>query len=92
MCGYPQVNADVYRACVMIEWRENAPKWEQIADVLKQRIDDGVYPPNGMLPSEHQLVGEFGVARGTARKVLVRLREEGIAYTVRGLGTFVSPK
>lgn len=74
----------------MIEWWDNAPKWKQIVDVLKRRIGEGVYPPDGRLPSEHQLVGEFGVARGTARKVLVRLREEGIAYTVRGLGTFVA--
>lgn len=75
----------------MIEWRQNAPKWEQIANVLKQRIDAGFYPPDSVLPSQQQLAEMCGVTRGTARKVLVRLHEEGIAYSVRGLGTFVSP-
>lgn len=75
----------------MIEWQQNAPKWEQIAKVIKQRIAEGVYQPDTALPSEHQLVREFGVALGTARKVLTRLREEGIAYSVRGIGTFVAP-
>lgn len=86
------VTTDAYHAPVTITWRENAPKWQQIADVLKQRIADGLYPPDSVLPSEHRLVGEFGVARGTARKVLVRLRGQGIAYAVRGLGTFVAPR
>lgn len=76
----------------MIEWRLNTPRWVQIAEVLKARIADGTYPVDSPLPSEHQLVQEFGVARGTARKVLIRLREEGVAYAVRGLGTFVAPK
>ncbi|MFE3449601.1 GntR family transcriptional regulator [Nonomuraea sp. NPDC059194] len=77
----------------MIEWRQNAPRWVQIAEILKERIADGTYLADTPLPSEHQLVAEFDVARGTARKVLVRLREEGVAYSVRGLGTFVqAPK
>ncbi|MGC5012463.1 GntR family transcriptional regulator [Streptosporangium sp. DT93] len=75
----------------MIEWRPNAPKWEQVADILKGRIADGTYPVDTPLPSEHLIVQEFDVARGTARKVLTRLREQGVAYSVRGLGTFVSP-
>ncbi|MEU8380646.1 GntR family transcriptional regulator [Streptosporangium sp. NPDC048865] len=75
----------------MIEWRANVPKWEQVAEILKARIADGTYPVDTPLPSEHLLVQEFGVARGTARKILTRLREHGIAYSVRGLGTFVAP-
>ncbi|MFB4265255.1 GntR family transcriptional regulator [Nonomuraea sp. GTA35] len=76
----------------MIEFRfrENAPKWEQMADVLKARIADGTYPPDSRLPSQHELVQEFGVVPGTAQKVLTRLREQGFAYSVRGVGTFVA--
>ncbi|MET8332903.1 GntR family transcriptional regulator [Streptosporangium canum] len=75
---------------VVIEWRANQPRWVQIATVIKQRIDGGVYGVDEQVPSEHQIVQEFGVARGTARKVLVRLREEGVVYAVRGLGNFVA--
>lgn len=90
MCGYPQVNTAAYGATVMIEFRPNAPKWRQIADILKERIADGTYQVDTPLPSEHELVQEFGVARGTARKVLAKLKEEGVAYSERGLGTFVA--
>lgn len=76
--------------CVAIEWRANQPRWVQIAAIIKQRINQGVYAVDEQVPSEHQIVQEFGVARGTARKVLVRLREEGVVYAVRGLGNFVA--
>ncbi|MFI6813794.1 GntR family transcriptional regulator [Nonomuraea sp. NPDC050328] len=74
-----------------IEWRANAPKWQQVAEVLKARIADGTYPPDSQLPSQHELVTEFEIAPNTAQKVLTRLREEGAAYSVRGIGTFVAP-
>jgi DNA-binding GntR family transcriptional regulator len=74
----------------MIEWRDNQPKWVQVADIIKKRIADGTYPADTRVPSEHELVQEFGFARGTARKVLDRLRVEGVIYSVRGLGSFVA--
>ncbi|MFI7151847.1 GntR family transcriptional regulator [Nonomuraea sp. NPDC050022] len=74
----------------MIEWRLNQPKWLQVANIIKERIASGQYQVDAPVPSEHQIVQEFGVARGTARKVLERLREEGVTYSVRGLGSFVA--
>jgi GntR family transcriptional regulator len=73
---------------VTIEWRSNQPKWTQIASVIKDRIRSGIYAVDEPIASEHLIVQEFGVSRPTARKVLVRLREEGVVYPVRGLGTF----
>ncbi|MEW9548862.1 hypothetical protein [Nonomuraea sp. NPDC050783] len=43
------------------------------------------------IPSETLLVGEFGIARGTARKIVAALRDEGLIYTVPQMGSFVSP-
>jgi DNA-binding GntR family transcriptional regulator len=84
---------DTYGWYVVIEWRANAPKWQQVAEVLKARIADGTYPVDSQLPSQHELVAEFEIAPNTAQKVLTRLREEGVAYSVRGVGTFVqAPK
>ncbi|MEV4751021.1 GntR family transcriptional regulator [Streptosporangium amethystogenes subsp. fukuiense] len=71
-----------------IAWRANQPKWVQIANVIKDRIRNGTYAVDEPVASEHLIVQEFGVSRPTARKVLVRLREEGVVYAVRGLGTF----
>ncbi|MDX2705790.1 GntR family transcriptional regulator [Streptomyces sp. PA03-6a] len=72
------------------EWAEDRPKWEQIADVIRERIADGTYPPRSRVPSVQQLVADTGVAVDTAQKVLANLREEGVIYTVRGLGSFVA--
>jgi len=76
----------------VIKWRLNQPKWLQVASIIKQRIADGTYLVDMPVPSEHQIVQEFDVARGTARKVLMRLKEEGVIYSVRGLGSFVAPE
>jgi len=74
----------------VIQWEPDRPKWEQIADQIQQGIKDGTYPPGGRVPSVHQLVQEYGVARATAEKALTRLRERGLIYTVQGLGSFVA--
>lgn len=75
----------------MIDWRRDQPKWVQIAAELRARIAAGVYKQGNPLPSERQLVEEFGVARGTVRKALAKLIEEGLIYSVFGLGNFVGP-
>jgi DNA-binding transcriptional regulator YhcF (GntR family) len=72
------------------EWAADRPKWEQIADVIRARIADGTYPPGSRVPSVQQLVEDTGVAVDTAQKVLSRLRAEGVVYTVRGMGSFVT--
>ncbi|WP_220449085.1 GntR family transcriptional regulator [Nonomuraea mesophila] len=75
----------------MIKWRLDQPKWVQIATELRARIVAGVYKRGNPLPSERQLVDEFGVARATVRKALAKLIEEGTIYTVFGIGNFVGP-
>jgi GntR family transcriptional regulator len=71
--------------------RPDVPKHVQLADYLRARIDDGMYPPRAKLPSEVTLVQETGFARDTVRKAMAVLLDEGRVYVVRGLGTFVSP-
>ncbi|WP_310725219.1 GntR family transcriptional regulator [Streptomyces sp. N2A] len=67
------------------------PKWEQIADVIRERIADGTYPPHHLI-SEVRMEQEFGVARVTVRKVTAALREEGLIVTTPGMGSFVTPQ
>lgn len=73
-----------------IEFAADRPKWEQIADVLRHRIADGIYAPGARVPSVVAITEEFDVAGVTARKVLTSLREDGLIYTVNGLGSFVT--
>ncbi|MFJ2417262.1 GntR family transcriptional regulator [Streptomyces brevispora] len=72
-----------------IDWDPTRPKWEQIADEIRRRIASGQYPLRTLV-SEVQLEVEFRVARGTVRKAVAALREEGLLVTTPGLGSFVS--
>lgn len=65
------------------------PLYEQIAAILTARIADGTYPPRRRVPSEAQIVDEFGVSRPTARAAVQLLVERGLVVTVRGKGTYV---
>ena len=67
------------------------PVYVQVAEILRARIESGQLRPDRPVPSESQLQQEFGVARGTARKGIALLREQGLVITVRGRGSFVSP-
>ncbi|WP_327375735.1 GntR family transcriptional regulator [Streptomyces sp. NBC_01216] len=72
----------------MIEFDPTRPKWQQIADVVRRRIDSGEYPARHLV-SEVQLESEFGVTRTTVRKATAALREEGLIVTTPGMGSFV---
>lgn len=67
------------------------PVYVQVAEILRARIESGELQPDRPVPSESQLQQEFGVARGTARKGIALLREQGLVVTVRGRGSFVNP-
>ena len=53
----------------------NAPKYEQITTILKQRISDGTYPAGSELPSEARLCEEFETSRTTVIKSLSALQQ-----------------
>lgn len=63
-----------------------------IADVLRDRICTGNYPPGTLLPSEKALSAEFGVVRNTLRRALVELDREHLIRTVPGRGRLVRPE
>ena len=65
------------------------PKYAQVIAELQRRIEAGEYPPGSLLPSEHQLSAEFGIARPTAVRALRVLRQEGWIETQQGKGSFV---
>jgi hypothetical protein len=67
------------------------PVYQQLAAILRARIESGELAPNRPIPSETALQQEHGVARGTARRAVALLRDEGLVVTVKGRGTFVQP-
>ncbi|MCZ4506899.1 winged helix-turn-helix domain-containing protein [Streptomyces sp. ActVer] len=66
------------------------PRWRQVAEVIRSRIEDGTYPPRTRVPSVQQIIAEFGIATATAQKVHKGLRTEGLIHTEPGLGSFVT--
>ena len=66
------------------------PPWRQVAETLRAGIASGKYPPGGRLPSAVTLHQEHGVAVVTARKALSLLVDEGLAYVIEGMGTYVT--
>lgn len=68
------------------------PRYVQLADLFRQRVAKGLWPPGSMLPSIEQLMNEFDVARVTVRQAVALLAEEGLVSPQRGRGTFVTGK
>jgi len=64
------------------------PKYAQIVQALRRRIADGTYPPGALLPSETQLVKEFGVSRPTAVRALETLKLRGEIEREHGRGSY----
>src|SRR6476659_1671824 len=65
------------------------PKYAQVVSEIQRRIERGQYEPGSLLPSEHQLVSDFGVSRPTIVKALSALRQDGWIDTQQGRGSFV---
>lgn len=66
--------------------------YEQIKHYVVMRIACGDWKSGSMIPSEAELVKEFGVARMTVSRALRELTTEHILTRVQGSGTFVSPR
>lgn len=61
-----------------------APKYQQIANDLRDRITRGDIPPGGQVPSEQKLATTWGYAPMTARKALQVLEREGLVVAGAG--------
>ncbi|KFC06549.1 GntR family transcriptional regulator [Trabulsiella guamensis ATCC 49490] len=76
---------------IKIDETSTMPIYLQLTGAIKSAVNDGRLQPGDILPSERILVEQLGIARGTARKALQYLLEEGILVRNQGSGTFVAP-
>ena len=65
------------------------PLYFQIAENLKQAIEDGTLKPGERLDNELDLTERLGVSRPTVRQAVQRLVEQGLVVRRRGLGTVI---
>lgn len=66
------------------------PLYHQLMERLKESIERESWKPGDKIPSENQLMDEYGVSRNTAKKAIEELVQEGILYRIQGKGTFVA--
>lgn len=64
--------------------------YHQILQGLTERIESGEIGVGDRLPSEADLVADFGVSRTTARRALDELRRQGLVRREPGRGTFLA--
>lgn len=67
-------------------------KYQAIANEIRERILNGIYPPKTMIPDQKQFATEFGVSMITVKKSLDQLAREGLIYKKSGMGTYVLGK
>ena len=82
------------RATVVSVLQRDAPDplHTQISDQLRDLISSRTWPPHHRVLPELQLAKQLGVARGTLRKAVKALVEEGLLVQVQGRGTFVTSR
>jgi GntR family transcriptional regulator, histidine utilization repressor len=64
--------------------------YAQVKQYLKGRLAAGDWPPGVLMPSEAELVAQFGVSRMTVNRALRELQGEGLIDRVQGVGTFAA--
>ena len=65
------------------------PKHAQLRAILLEQVE-GTWAPHTAIPSERDLMAEYGVSRATVREAIRQLVEEGTLYRVHGKGTYVA--
>ena len=75
-----------------MDWtfRGDQPIYAQLMQRIKQGIVSGDLPPGSRLPSVRELATEAGVNPNTMQRALQELEREGMVYSQRTAGRFVT--
>ncbi len=66
--------------------------YARIKQHLKDELARGRWTPGTPMPSDAELVAQFGVSRMTVTRALNELRAEGLIERVQGVGTFAAQR
>ena len=67
----------------------SVPKYRQLLIILRNQILAGQIAPGERIPSEEDIIGIYGLSRGTVRKAISQLEAEKLIETEHGVGSFV---
>ena len=68
------------------------PLYYQLEGLLREKIASGNFVAGDRLPTESELIQQYGVSRITVRQALTALAEEGLIERRQGRGTFVAER
>lgn len=74
-----------------LDFNDNEPIYKQIENYIKHMIDNKMIAGNGKLPATRELGRILGVSRNSIITAYENLESEGVIYTVKGKGTFITP-
>lgn len=69
----------------------NKPMYQKIKDDILHQIKIHALSPGDQIPTEHQLMKQYGVSRITVSKALNELKGDGIIERFPNKGSFVAP-
>ena len=68
------------------------PLYYQLENVLREKITSGSFNGGERLPTEIELIEQYGVSRITVRQALSALAEDGLIERKQGRGTYVAER
>ena len=74
----------------MGELTYKSPLYIQLREVIRSKIEEEEYLPGTAIPSENQLMEQYGLNRQSVRSALAALEYEGLLKSVQGKGVFVA--
>ncbi|MBU5581672.1 GntR family transcriptional regulator, partial [Enterococcus sp. S181_ASV_20] len=75
---------------MIINREVSKPVYLQVADYLRNNIYSEEWGKGEQIPSENQIMKSLEVSRGTVKKAVNMLVEEGLLYQIQGKGTYVT--
>ena len=70
--------------------QSDRPIYAQLVDQIQRMIVTGIFPAGSRLPSVRELAAEAAVNPNTMQRALVKLEEDGLLYTQRTSGRYVT--
>ncbi len=72
------------------EFKDGSPIYQQIVQILQIGIARGTFAPGSRMPAVRDLALEAGVNPNTMQRAMAELERDGLLYSVRTSGRFVT--
>lgn len=66
------------------------PRYYQLKEILENRLKSGEFQPGDQFPTDDELCAEYSLSRGTVRRAVDLLVDEGRLRREQGRGTFIT--